>query len=130
MHMNRRTFLIGGLLGSTVLTQAFAQSPLTVIYVGGADCPPCLNWKTKYRAAWLSSPEFHKVQWIEVEPARLKEAYQSRFWEGALAPILDQLPRKTGTPRFLLVQDGRIIDNQLGGGAWPRVLSEVKTHIA
>jgi hypothetical protein len=130
MHMDRRTFIVGGLLSSTVLTPAVAQTPLTVIYVGGEDCPPCLSWKNKYKARWLASPEFRKVQWIEVEPASLKQAYQARFWEGELKPIFDQLPRKSGTPRFLVVQNGRIIDNQLGGGSWPHVLSEVKTHIA
>lgn len=130
MHMNRRAFLIGGLLGSTVLTPALAQAPLTVIYVGGADCPPCLNWKSKYKAQWMSSPEFRKIRWVEVETPSLKEAYQPRFWAGDLKGIYDQLPRKSGTPRFLVVQGGRVIDNQLGGNTWPRVLSDVKTLVA
>src|SRR5476649_801210 len=130
MSMNRRSFLIGGLLGSTVLTPALAQGALTIIYVGGEDCPPCHYWKAKYKAEWLASPEFQKVQWIEVESHQLKEAYQARFWEGKLKPILDQLPRKSGTPRFLVVRDGQVIDNQLGSNSWSRVLFDVKTHIA
>jgi len=130
MHLKRRTFLIGGLLGSTVLTPALAQAPLTVIYVGGQDCPPCLQWKNKYRAAWLASPEFRKIQWIEVEPPSLKEAYEARFWGGGLGPILKQLPYRAGTPRFLVVQDGQIIDNQLGRSSWLRILSDVKAHSA
>jgi hypothetical protein len=130
MHLNRRVFLIGGLLGSTVLTPAVAAAPLTIVYIGGADCPPCLSWKTKYKARWMASPEFRKIRWIEVEPPSLKEAYQARFWGGPLEPILAQLPQKSGTPRFLVVQDGQIIDNQLGVSSWLRVLSEVKTLIA
>jgi hypothetical protein len=130
MHLNRRVFLIGGLLGSTVLTPAVAAAPLTIIYIGGADCPPCHSWKTKYKARWMASPEFRKIRWIEVEPPSLKEAYQARFWGGPLEPILAQLPQKFGTPRFLVVQDGQIIDNQLGVSSWLRVLSEVKTLIA
>jgi hypothetical protein len=130
MHLNRRVFLIGGLLGSTVLTPAVAAPPLTIVYIGGADCPPCLSWKTKYKARWMASPEFRKIRWIEVEPPSLKEAYQARFWEGPLEPIFAQLPQKFGTPRFLVVQNGQIIDNQLGVSSWLRVLSEVKTLIA
>jgi len=130
MHLNRRAFLIGGLLGSTVLTPALAETPLTIVYIGGADCPPCLSWKTKYKARWMASPEFRKIRWIEVEPPRLKEAYQARFWEGPLEPIFAQLPQRFGTPRFLVVQNGQIIDNQLGVSSWLRVLSEVKTLIA
>jgi hypothetical protein len=130
MHLNRRAFLIGGLLGSTVLTPALADAPLTIVYIGGADCPPCLSWKTKYKSRWMASPEFRKIQWIEVEPPRLKEAYQARFWEGPLEPILAQLHDRFGTPRFLVVQNGQVIDNQLGVSAWLRVLSEVKTLIA
>jgi len=130
MHLNRRAFLIGGLLGSTVLTSAVAAAPLTIVYIGGADCPPCASWKTKYKARWMASPEFRRIRWIEVEPPRLREAYQARFWEGPLEPIFAQLPQRFGTPRFLVVQNGQIIDNQLGVSSWLRVLSEVKTLIA
>jgi len=76
------------------------------------------------------SPEFRRIRWIEVEPPRLREAYQARFWEGPLEPIFAQLPQRFGTPRFLVVQNGQIIDNQLGVSSWLRVLSEVKTLIA
>ena len=36
---------------------------------------PCSNWKNQYKAAWLASPEFRKVTWVEVDPPKLKEAY-------------------------------------------------------
>jgi hypothetical protein len=130
MQMNRRAFLIGGLLSSTVLTSALAQAPLTVIYVGGADCPPCVNWKNRYKAQWMSSPEFRKIRWVEVETPSLREAYDPRHWAGDLKAIYDQLPRKSGTPRFLVVQAGQVVDNQLGTSAWLRVLSDVKTLVA
>ena len=123
--MNRRALLVAGLLASMVLGPAQAASEVKVIYVGGWDCQPCSNWKNQYKAAWLASPEFRKVTWVEVDPPKLKEAYQERHWPGDLKPILDQLPRKTGTPRFLIVQDGKIVSNEFGTNKWTRTMSDL-----
>ena len=100
--------------------RARAASDLTVIYVGGLDCPPCTQWKNTQKARWLASPEYKKVTWVEVESPKLREAYQERYWPADLRPVLDQLPRKSGTPRFLIVagrQDRvqRVRHRPLGG---------------
>ena len=123
--MNRRAFLVAGLLASMALGPAQAAPEVKVIYVGGWDCPPCSAWKNQYKAAWLASPEFKKVTWVEVDPPKLKEAYQERYWLGDLKPILDQLPRKTGTPRFLIVQDGKIVSNEFGTNKWTQTMSDL-----
>ena len=128
--MNRRTFIVAGLLAGSMQLPARAASALEVIYIGGSDCQPCKAWKNKYKAQWLASAEYRQVTWIEVEPPKLKEAYQERFWPGDLKPILDQLPRKSGTPRFLVVRDGKIIANEFGGGQWPKILAELKKQLS
>ncbi len=97
-----------------------------MIYVGGWDCPPCTQWKNVYKTRWLASPEFQRVTWIEVEAPKLKEAYQERYWPGELKPVLDQIPRKGGTPRFLIVQDGRIVSNEFGGSRWTATMTDLK----
>lgn len=127
--MNRRAFLLAGLLSSTTLSGATAQLALTIVYVGGWDCAPCLRWKNNYKAEWLASPEYRKVRWVEVDAPRLREAYQPRYWPDALKPILEQLPRKNGTPRFLVVLDGRVIDNQYGGNNWPIILADIRKYV-
>lgn len=111
---------------SVVPVAAGAVPDLKVIYVGGWDCPPCTQWKNTYKAAWLASPEIKRVQWIEVESPRLKQAYEDRFWPGELRPILDQIPRKGGTPRFLIVRDGRIVSNEFGGSRWMATMTDLK----
>ncbi|MEA2806132.1 MAG: hypothetical protein QOJ17_273, partial [Rhodospirillaceae bacterium] len=63
--MNRRAFLIAGPLASASPLMSFgparaASSDLTVIYVGGGDCPPCVQWKNTQKARWLASPEYKK----------------------------------------------------------------------
>ena len=70
-----------------------------------------------------------KITWIEVDAPKLKEAYQERYWPGDLRPILDQLPRKSGTPRFLIVRDGKVIANEFGSSQWTKVLAELKKQL-
>ncbi|MDP1753229.1 MAG: hypothetical protein Q8L22_27565 [Reyranella sp.] len=129
--MNRRALLFTAVAASTIPAAAsaapnLAASDLTVIYVGGRDCPPCIQWKNTQKAGWLASPEFHKVTWIEVDARKLKEAYQKRYWPGELKPILDQIPRKGGTPRFLIVKDGRIVSNEFGGNRWVATMDDLR----
>ena len=126
--MNRRAFVFAPLAASAPLALAHAASELKVIYVGGWDCGPCTTWKNKYKAQWLTSPEFRKVAWIEVESPKLKEAYQERYWPGELRAVLEQLPRKSGTPRFLIVREGRVVFNEFGGSKWEKAMAELK-HI-
>ena len=124
--MNRRAFLFAAVVASTIPVAARAASDLKVIYVGGLDCPPCTKWKDQYKTGWLASPEFRKVTWIEIDPPKLREAYQERHWPAELKPILDQLPRKSGTPRFLIVRDGTVVSNEFGRSKWTIVLADLK----
>jgi len=128
--MNRRAFVFApiaaSLADSTALGPAQAASDVKIIYVGGWDCPPCTTWKNTHKAKWLASPEFQQVTWIEVDPPKLREAYQERYWPGDLKPILDQVPRKSGTPRFLIVKDGKIVSNEFGASKWTVILADLK----
>jgi hypothetical protein len=124
--MIRRAFLIAGLLASTSVVPARAAQDLTVIYVGGWDCPPCTQWKNTQKRNWLRSPEFHRVTWVEIESPKLKEAYQERYWPAELRPVLAQLPRKSGTPRFLIVRDGQVVSNEFGGSRWSTTMADLR----
>jgi hypothetical protein len=103
-----------------------AVTHLKVIYVGGLDCAPCTTWKKKYKAEWLASPHYTRVTWIEIEPTRLKEAYQARHWPRELHAVLDGLPRKSGTPRFLIVRDGEVVSNEFGVSKWLVTLADLE----
>ncbi len=127
--MNRRAFLFAAVAALAIPVAADAAPAaldLKVIYVGGLDCPPCTKWKNGYRAKWLASPEFRQVTWIEVDPPKLREAYQARYWPGDLKSILDQIPRKSGTPRFLIVKDGKIVANEFGVSKWLSTMADLK----
>src|SRR5689334_19477853 len=123
--MNRRAFLFASLAASATDT-ARAANDLQVIYIGGQDCPPCRRWSATYKDKWLVSPEYRQVVWYEVEPPHLAEAYQERHWPATLRPVLAQVPRKSGTPRFLIVEDGRIVSNEIGVSKWLNTMAELK----
>jgi len=124
----RRTVIVAaaGLAGSAAFSSASANPSVGVVYVGGWDCPYCTDWKNKHKARWVASPEYKKVSYVEVDPPKLREAYQPRYWPGDLASILEQVPRKSGTPRWLVVKDGKIVANEFGVSKWTRILDDIK----
>ena len=89
-------------------------------------CGPCQRWRSTYEAQWLASPEYQRVTWVEVEPPLLREAYRERHWPEALRPVLDQVPRRSGTPRFLIVDNGRIVSNEMGVSKWLNTMVELR----
>ena len=131
--MIRRAFLIATLLAATPPLMAIAPtraaSDLTMIYVGGWDCPPCTQWKNTQKARWLASPEYRQVTWVEVESPKLRDAYKERYWPADLRPVLAQLPRKSGTPRFLIVRDGKVVSNEFGTGRWAATVADLKKEL-
>lgn len=131
--MIRRAFLFASFLALPMLPGAsratHTSADLQLIYIGGQDCPPCQRWRASSLPRWLASPEFQKVNYFEIEPITLKEAYDERSWPRGLRPILAQIPRRSGTPRFLIVRDGRIVSNQLGVSAWASTLKDLKQYL-
>lgn len=124
--IDRRALLLASVATALVPGSGIAAQELKVIYVGGGDCPPCRRWKADKKPGWLASPEYRQVTWIEIEPPKLKEAYRERYWPGDLRPILDQLPRRNGTPRFLIVKDGRVVANAFGGSKWETIMADLR----
>jgi hypothetical protein len=127
--MNRRAFILGSAVGLGAAPPAFAQAgQLTVIYVGGRDCPNCAQWKSRYKAKWEASPESKKVKWVVVDPPSLRDAYNAGNWPAEQKPILDRLKSKSGTPRFVLVKGGEIIDSKAGVNSWETIYGEIKVN--
>jgi hypothetical protein len=124
--MNRRAFVFTGLAASLAVGTARATPNLQVIYVGGQDCPPCRRWEATYKDRWLASSEYRQVTWYEIDPPRLREAFQQRHWPEALWPVLAQVPHKSGVPRFLIVADGQIVSNEFGVSKWLKTTADLK----
>ena len=86
-----------------------------------ADCSAA-----RFSTQWLASPEFKQVTWIEVDVPHLREAYEEQYWPGELKAVWDQIPRKNGTPRFLIVSNGKLVFNAAGADQWERALRALK----
>jgi hypothetical protein len=110
---------------------ARAASVVMVVYIGGWDCPPCLAWKNNDKRAWVTSALYKKVRYVEVESPRLREVYRESYWSHELKPIRASIPEKErwGTPRFLVVKDGRIVANEWGNGPWQRTLAAIRNAV-
>ncbi len=124
--MNRRAFVFASLALPALSGTALGAADVQVIYVGGQDCPFCALWRQKYEAAWRSSPEFKLVDYVEVDPPHLRQAYERRYWPGELGAVLEQIPSKRGTPRFLIVSHGKLVFNDLGTNKWERAVMALK----
>lgn len=114
--MWRRVFVIG--TAAVVANAAFAADEIAVIYIGGLDCPPCMSWKRAHRPEWLKSREYARITYVEVEPPSLRDAYEPRYWKENWRWVLDGLPLKRGTPRFVIVQGRSVVGNFFEGDAW------------
>jgi hypothetical protein len=128
--MNRRDFLFAGAALPLLPAPALAAGRIQVVYVGGWDCPYCTVWKNEYKKGWVDSAYYKQVEWTEVDIPHLREAYQERYWQGELQAIREQLPRKSGTPRFIVVRDGKVVSNELGVNKWEDTLSRIRTLLA
>jgi hypothetical protein len=125
--MNRRDLLFAGLTVPLLSMPALAAGRIQVVYVGGWDCPYCTVWKNEYKKEWVDSPYSKRVEWIEVDVPHLREAYQERYWQGELEPIREQLKNKGGTPRFIVVRDGKVVSSELGVNKWEDTVSLIRT---
>ena len=66
------------------------------------------------------------MRFVEVDAPLLKQAYQERYWPEDVRPVLAQVPRKSGTPRFLVVKDGKLVANAFGNNEWPTAVEAMR----
>lgn len=126
--MGASALVLGGVLGTT---SAEAAGEVMVVYVGGWDCPPCTAWKNNEKGKWLASDLYKRVKYVEVESPRLKEVYREKYWSAEMLPVRKLIPEKDrwGTPRFLVVKNGKLISNQWGDDPWGRTLPVVRKAV-
>jgi hypothetical protein len=121
----KRRALIATTLAVLASTGAGARAGgIELVYVGARECPWCALWTRQDKPALLASAMFRRMTYTEIEPRRIRDAYSPRYWPARLQPILRSLPLKDGTPRFLILRDGVLIANHLGG--WEDVVPQLR----
>jgi hypothetical protein len=121
--MKRRSF-VATTLAVLASSETLAASRIELVYVGAQECPYCKLWRRREQPALVTAPLFKQIAFTEIEPRRIRDAYNPRYWPARLLPILQSLLVPDGTPRFLVLKDGVLYGNHLGD--WPESLTELR----
>lgn len=98
------------------------KSTIMLIYIGAENCGFCKRWEAGYgantRAEFLESLEGKTVAFREIQTNNFMDTGDLRFWPDDLTWIRDRTYVLSGTPRYVIVLDGRVVMNQSGLRNW------------
>lgn len=114
---SRKFVLNAGLLailmfGASSTTAAAANM---VVYISARDCVPCARFDAMYLGKFTAAMQAKGYAVRRVVVAHLNNIRDQSYWPSDLKPLLAQFGNKGGTPRFLVVHDGRVIQNLFTG---------------
>jgi hypothetical protein len=104
------------------------ESVVTVVYVGAADCPTCRFWEIGEGHTFSKSPEAKVVRMREVHASTYRDT--SSGWPADLTWVRDKAKVSSGTPRWLIVIDDRIVLNSRGLNGWTAEVHPLLKDIA
>ncbi|MHB2166818.1 hypothetical protein [Alsobacter sp. R-9] len=114
--MDRRLFLLAtaAMLGGGALPAAAAAPKAYILLVMARDCPWCMDWNAHDRPTFERLCRQSGAPVREVEVMRYSDIREASAWPEDLKPVLAQIRQTTGTPRFIIVRDGKIIQHAVG----------------
>jgi hypothetical protein len=120
--------------GNDGMLHAVKNSKITVIYVGAADCGPCMTWQlgmdTAWKAVypdymsgpvWAKSPERQQVEFREIHTVTVAKTDGDEYWPTDLRWVRDATFVKTTAPRFIVIVDHQVVVNAIGADQWHNV---------
>lgn len=122
-RVKRRSLILAS-MAMLATGESRAAGRIELVYVGARECPYCTLWRRRDMPALQALPMFKGLVFTEIEPRRIRDAYNPRYWPARLLPILQSLLVPNGTPRFLVLKDGALHGNHLGD--WPETLAELR----
>jgi hypothetical protein len=115
--MDRRLFLIsaaGAVLGGAPAIADALRKDVFILGIMARDCDVCREWNAYERATLERLCREARVRFREVEVTRFSDIREAAAWPFDLKPVLAKIPYSDGTPRFLVVHEGRIIQHTVG----------------
>lgn len=113
-------FVIGdyGPDSSRIVGLAEGAGKMSLVYVGAFNCAPCTAWERKYRAHTAEFCGKNGIDFREVKAGTYKDTKYTAPWPDDLEWIAKSGNATRGTPRFIVIVDGKIRRNTLGLGGW------------
>ena len=106
---------------------AMAQDKgITLFYLGGWDCPPCVAWKNHEKPRMVAAPEYGRITYVEIDVPNLKHVMEEQYWPAQHRPILAQLQNRGGTPRFIVAKDGKVVLDVITNNPWAQAWHKVR----
>lgn len=116
------------LLAQPALTKESVPPPrakITLIYISAWNCPPCIYWSRQYKPLFQTESAKKHIIFREVEAYRYQSIGEDGLWPEDLRWVRDELGIIRGTPRWIILNDGKI---ELSGRGsewrniiWPRL---------
>src|SRR5262249_61797934 len=114
---DRKFVLSAGLLAILMygISSTTAAAGNMVVYITARDCPSCARFEANYLGRFTAAMQAKGYSVRKVVVAHLNDIRDQSFWPNDLKPLLAQFANKGGTPRFLVVHNGRVIENLFRG---------------
>jgi hypothetical protein len=114
---DRKFVLNAGLLAILMCGISFtsAAAANSVVYISARDCVPCATFDATYLERFTAAMQAKGYAVRRVVVEHLNDIRDQSYWPSDLKPLLAQFRNKGGTPRFLVVHDGRVIQNLFTG---------------
>lgn len=106
------------------------EAPITVLYVGAWDCPPCTRWNNNEKKAWMETDSYGKVTFREVSTYTYKQTDYLDRWPEDLRWVIKATHVKSGAPRFIMIAGGKVVMNAVGTKYWNEYFLPALTHFA
>jgi hypothetical protein len=94
---------------------------LTFVYVGAENCGPCKRWEqsrtgspAQSKSVFLASPEAKAATFRQVNAHTYMNTGAENLWPADLKWVRSATHVVSGTPRFLLIADGKVMLNAQG----------------
>jgi hypothetical protein len=101
-----------------------------LIWMGGNDCPPCVDWRRTQLPLLQSAPEFAQIRFSYVSKSVHSSVPSSFFLPEEVKPYKEMLDEASGgmggSPQFAILVDGQLYDYQFGTKPAPTLLEMIR----